>query len=214
MRSAGGFMRSARCRNPGTSSNCPRGRSPRPQRRARPRHRRARRPHVHLQLEDRQMGRLRRRDGRVGHAGGEVIGRYSSTNPNFLLDGATGAGLRSGGPSHLAASTEDAHARPDRLRGGPLGPTPRLPPRHPATYAEAKARAGRSPDDQIKLALWCEAHGLTAERLHHLTPRRPGRSEARDRPAALLGLVAHDGPVAPARGRRRQGRGRRGTPGL
>src|SRR5271156_675726 len=36
-------------------------------------------------------------------------------------------------------------------------------------YQEAKGRAGRSPEDQVRLALWCEAHGLTAERLHHLT---------------------------------------------
>ena len=37
------------------------------------------------------------------------------------------------------------------------------------SYQEAKAKAGRSPEEQVRLALWCEAHGLTAQRLHHLT---------------------------------------------
>ena len=32
-----------------------------------------------------------------------------------------------------------------------------------------QGEAGRSPDAQVKLALWCEAHGLTAERAKHLT---------------------------------------------
>ena len=36
------------------------------------------------------------------------------------------------------------------------------------SYQQAKANAGRTPDDQVKLAYWCEAHGLTAERLKHL----------------------------------------------
>ena len=36
------------------------------------------------------------------------------------------------------------------------------------TYQEAAAKAGRDPESHIKLALWCEAHGLEAERLRHL----------------------------------------------
>ena len=60
------------------------------------------------------------------------------------------------------------------------------------TYREARAKAGRSPDDQVKLALWCEAHGLTAERLHHLTLAvlaDPSNAAAR----GLMGLVSHQG---------------------
>ena len=59
-------------------------------------------------------------------------------------------------------------------------------------YQEARAQAGRSPDEQVKLALWCEAHGLTAERLHHLTLAilaDPGNAVAR----GLMGVVQHDG---------------------
>ena len=61
-----------------------------------------------------------------------------------------------------------------------------------ADYKEARAKAGRSPDEQVKLALWCEAHGLTAERLHHLTLAvlaDPANAAAR----GLMGLVAYQG---------------------
>ena len=74
------------------------------------------------------------------------------------------------------------------------------------TYEEARARAGRSPEGQIRLALWCEAHGLTAERLNHLALAAladPANATAR----GLMGLVAYQGPVPPPRGRRREGRG-------
>ena len=60
------------------------------------------------------------------------------------------------------------------------------------SYAEARASAGRSPADQVRLALWCEAHGLAAERLHHLTLAvlvDPTNATAR----GLMGLVARDG---------------------
>ena len=53
--------------------------------------------------------------------------------------------------------------------------------------------AGRpGPDAHVRLALWCEAHGLSAERTRELTlavAREPAHSLAR----GLLGLVAHDG---------------------
>ncbi len=65
-------------------------------------------------------------------------------------------------------------------------------PSPPGSYAEARARAGRSPDDQVKLALWCEAHGLAAERLHHLALAvlaDPTHVTAR----GLMGLVAYNG---------------------
>ena len=66
-----------------------------------------------------------------------------------------------------------------------------------AEYQQAKAAAGRTPADQIRLALWCEAHGLTAERLRHLALAAladPTNATAR----GLAGLVARDGRwVAP-----------------
>ena len=72
-----------------------------------------------------------------------------------------------------------------------------------AEYGRAQAAAGRSSADQVRLALWCEAHGLTAERLRHLTLAvlaDPANATAR----GLAGLVARDGrwvrPEAVARG--------------
>ena len=59
-------------------------------------------------------------------------------------------------------------------------------------YQEARARAGRSSEDQVRLALWCEAHGLTRERLHHLALAvlsDPKNVTAR----GLMGLVSYDG---------------------
>ncbi len=56
-------------------------------------------------------------------------------------------------------------------------------------YQAAKAAAGRSPDDQVRLAYWCEAHGLSAERMRHLAQAvlaDPNHAAAR----GLLGLVA------------------------
>lgn len=37
-----------------------------------------------------------------------------------------------------------------------------------AAYREARAEAGRSAEAHVKLALWCEARGLDAERIEHL----------------------------------------------
>ena len=36
------------------------------------------------------------------------------------------------------------------------------------TYEALKLKAGKEPQAQVKLALWCEAHGLDPERLKHL----------------------------------------------
>ncbi len=38
-----------------------------------------------------------------------------------------------------------------------------------AAYEAASRRAGENPAAHIRLALWCEAHGLAAERVRHLT---------------------------------------------
>jgi Pretoxin HINT domain len=59
-------------------------------------------------------------------------------------------------------------------------------------YAAAKAKAGKSPDAQVKLALWCEAHGLSAERTKHLMLAvllDPANAAAR----GLMGLVSYKG---------------------
>ncbi len=59
-------------------------------------------------------------------------------------------------------------------------------------YQEAKAKVGHDPDSQVRLALWCEAHGLTAERIKHLTLATlldPANTAAR----GLLGLISYQG---------------------
>ncbi len=38
-----------------------------------------------------------------------------------------------------------------------------------AAYEAARAKAGKNPAAHVQLALWCDAHGFTAERIKHLT---------------------------------------------
>src|SRR4051794_38967433 len=55
-------------------------------------------------------------------------------------------------------------------------------------YQAQLARSGRSPESQVRLALWCEENGLQAERIRHLTRAvltDPNHAVAR----ALLGLL-------------------------
>jgi hypothetical protein len=59
-------------------------------------------------------------------------------------------------------------------------------------YQDARAQAKRDPAAHIRLALWCEAHGLEAERLKHLAIALladPKNATAR----GLMGFVAHGG---------------------
>src|SRR6185437_2027085 len=61
-----------------------------------------------------------------------------------------------------------------------------------AEYEAAKAGVGRDADAQVRLALWCEAHGLQAERVRHLALavlNDPSHALAR----GLMGLVAYRG---------------------
>ncbi len=61
-----------------------------------------------------------------------------------------------------------------------------------AAYQEAASRVGHDADAQVKLALWCEAHGFSAERIKHLalaTLSDPTNAAAR----GLLGLVLYQG---------------------
>jgi hypothetical protein len=61
-----------------------------------------------------------------------------------------------------------------------------------AAYETARAKARRDADDQVRLALWCEANGLTNERLKHLALAvlaNPAHAAAR----GLLGLVPYKG---------------------
>ena len=61
-----------------------------------------------------------------------------------------------------------------------------------AAYTEAAAQAGKNADAHVRLALWCEAHGMTAERLKHLALAvlyDPANTLAR----GLMGLVAYRG---------------------
>ncbi|MFO0952976.1 MAG: polymorphic toxin-type HINT domain-containing protein [Isosphaeraceae bacterium] len=64
-------------------------------------------------------------------------------------------------------------------------------------YEAEAAKAGADPRAHLKLALWCEAHGLNAERLRHLAGavlRDPGNAAAR----GLMGLVSYGGQWRPA----------------
>lgn len=61
-----------------------------------------------------------------------------------------------------------------------------------ASYEQARARAGRDADGQVELALWCEARGLTAERLTHLT-RAVLLDSDHEKARGLLGYVRHEG---------------------
>ena len=79
-----------------------------------------------------------------------------------------------------------------RRSGVPDDAVPAPPKADLATYKEATARAGKSADAHVRLALWCEAHGLTAERLKHLSLAvlyDPSNTLAR----GLMGLVAYHG---------------------
>ena len=61
-----------------------------------------------------------------------------------------------------------------------------------ANYQAAKSTAGHDVDAHVRLALWCEAHGLIAERIKHLSLAvlyDPSNTLAR----GLIGLVAYHG---------------------
>jgi Pretoxin HINT domain/HEAT repeats len=80
------------------------------------------------------------------------------------------------------------------LVGGLIGASPEAPakPDDLAAYQAVKAAAGRDAESQIKLALWCEAHGLQAERVKHLALAilvEPKNATAR----GLMGLVNYEG---------------------
>ena len=80
------------------------------------------------------------------------------------------------------------------LVAGPEGdqPSPPLALADREAYESAAGKAGRDPDAQVRLALWCEAHGLSAERIKHLglaVVSDPSNTLAH----ALLGLVEYQG---------------------
>jgi hypothetical protein len=76
-----------------------------------------------------------------------------------------------------------------------LSDAPGSPETTRKAYDQVRAAAGRDPDAQVSLALWCEAHGLQAERLRHLSVAvltDPSHATAR----GLLGLVEYRGKWA------------------
>jgi hypothetical protein len=61
-----------------------------------------------------------------------------------------------------------------------------------ASYEKARQEAGRDAKAHVRLALWCEKHGMTAERMTHLATavlHDPSNGLAR----GLLGMVAYNG---------------------
>ena len=74
----------------------------------------------------------------------------------------------------------------------PAGDEPAANPSELAAYQSAAAAAGHDAGAHVRLALSCEAHGLTAERLEHLSLAvlyQPSNALAR----GLLGLVGYRG---------------------
>jgi hypothetical protein len=66
----------------------------------------------------------------------------------------------------------------------------------PTEYQVAAARAGRDPAAHLKLAVWCEAHGMDAHRLEHLAAALatdPQNAAAR----GVMGLVSYRGRWLP-----------------
>ena len=70
-----------------------------------------------------------------------------------------------------------------------------------AAYESAAAQAGKNGPDQVRLALWCESHGLSAERMKHLAMAvlyDPANALARsDGPGRLPGQVEDARPGQP-----------------
>ena len=63
-------------------------------------------------------------------------------------------------------------------------------------YQAAAAKASRDPQAHLELAIWCEAHGMEAERLKHLTLASsidPHNAAAR----GMMGLVPYRGQWLP-----------------
>ena len=74
-------------------------------------------------------------------------------------------------------------------------------------YKEARAKIGHGADAHVRMALWCESHGLDSERLKHLAIAvltDPAHATAR----GLLGLVAFRGQWQSPEAITRQARGR------
>ena len=82
------------------------------------------------------------------------------------------------------------------MMGALAGDGTRIEPSKLGQYKAAVSEVGRDPNAHVRLALWCEAHGLTAERLKHLSLAvlyDPTNALAR----GLLGLVAYRGKWEP-----------------
>jgi tetratricopeptide (TPR) repeat protein len=75
---------------------------------------------------------------------------------------------------------------------GEEGSSPPADPRDLAAYEAAKGQAGHDARAHVRLALWCESHGMSAERMKHLAMAvlyDPSNGLAR----GLMGLVAYQG---------------------
>ena len=93
-----------------------------------------------------------------------------------------------------------------------LGPDQSPPCANPApnadlaTYQSMQAKAGRDPAAHIRMALWCEQHGLNAEKMKHLALavlKDPQNTLAR----GLMGLLPERRQVGDAGGGQCQARG-------
>ncbi len=93
--------------------------------------------------------------------------------------------------SSVSDSSRPAKDAPEAIASvTPLAPSPHDDALK--AYRERALQANKTPDAQVRLALWCESHGLAAERLKHLALAvltDPTHSAAR----GLLGQVASEG---------------------
>jgi RNA polymerase sigma factor (sigma-70 family) len=118
----------------------------------------------------------------------ESVAQAAPTSPP-VLDHQTRPGTQESRQADRDASAEVVPASvPETV----TPETPAEPSGDAKTYRRLAAGVGRSPDAQVRLALWCEAHGLIPERLKHLSLAvllDPTHATAR----GLLGLVAYRG---------------------
>ena len=64
-----------------------------------------------------------------------------------------------------------------------------------AAYEAAQAKAGHDAKAHVQLALWCEAHGLTSERIEQLVQavlQDPHNAVARGLLGLALGIAKHE----------------------
>ena len=119
----------------------------------------------------------------------EGIVQGALTTPRAPDRGESGASQPGSRPDEREARTDAGRSPSSDI---PPPTTVAEPPGDFKTYRLLATAVGRNPDAQVRLALWCETHGLIPERLKHLSLAvllDPGHATAR----GLLGLITYRG---------------------